>query len=98
MRRTTKVIIGIRSISDANNHTLSEIIPRAEISKIDEAIKETSKPVTGIIIVRMAAVKYFMSDFRGLKANCIPNIAIANATKNETIVRITWRGSKFSIL
>lgn len=52
-------------------------------------MKETSKPVTGIIRARIAAVKYFISDLRGLKANSIPNIAIANATKNETIVRMT---------
>ena len=79
------------SISDANNHTFFAIIPSWGIPKIEAAMKETSKPVTGIIRARIAAVKYLISDPRGLKANCNPKIAIANATKNETIVRITWR-------
>jgi hypothetical protein len=48
-----------------------------------------SKTVTGIISDKMATVKYLISVFWGLKANCIPNIVKAMATKKDTIDRIT---------
>jgi hypothetical protein len=49
----------------------------------------TSKTVTGINSDKMATLKYLISVFWGLNANCIPNIVKANATKKDTIVRMT---------
>jgi hypothetical protein len=49
----------------------------------------TSKTVTGINSDKMAALKYLISVFWGLNANCIPNIVKAMATKKDTIDRTT---------
>jgi hypothetical protein len=49
----------------------------------------TSKTVTGINSDKMATLKYLISAFWGLNANCIPNIVKAMATKKDTIDRTT---------
>ena len=46
----------------------------------------TSKTVTGIISDKMATVKYLISVFWGLNANCIPNIVKAMATKKIQLI------------
>jgi hypothetical protein len=83
------VKIGIRSISDANNHTFFEIKPNVSIPSTLLPTNVISKTVTGIISDKMAMVKYLISVFWGLKANCIPNIVKAMATKKDTIDRTT---------
>jgi hypothetical protein len=83
------VKIGIRSISDANNHTFLEIKPNVSIPSTLLPTNVISKTVTGIISDKMAMVKYLISVFWGLKANCIANIVKAMATKKDTIDRTT---------
>lgn len=94
--RIINVKIGIRSISDANNHTFFEIKPNVSIPSTLLPTNVISKTVTGIISDKMAMVKYLISVFWGLKANCIANIVKAMATKKDTIDRTTWRGADSS--
>jgi hypothetical protein len=87
------VNIGIRSISEANSQTFCEINPKVWIPSTLLPTKVTSSTVTGIISDKMAAVKYLISAFCGLKANCIPNIVKAMATKKDTIDKTTCLGA-----
>jgi hypothetical protein len=87
--RIVSVNIGISSISEANNQTFFEIKPNDSIPRILLPTNVISKTVTGIISDKMATVKYLISVFWGLKANCIPNIVKAMATKKDTIDRTT---------
>ena len=88
--------IGIRSINEANNQTFFEINPNVWIPRTLLLTNVISKTDTGIISDKMAAVKYLISAFCGLKANWIPNIVKAMATKKDTIDRTTWRGADSS--
>jgi len=87
--RIISVNIGIRSITEANNHTFLEIKPIDGIPRTLLPTNVISKTVTGIISDKMATVKYLISVFWGLNANCIPNIVNAMATKKDTIDRTT---------
>jgi len=93
MTRMISVNIGIRSISEANSHTFWEINPNVWILRTLLPTNMTSSTVTGIISDKMAAVKYLISAFCGLKANCIPNIVKAMATKKDTIDKTTCLGA-----
>ena len=88
--------MGIRSINEANNQTFFEINPSVWIPRTLLPTNVISKTDTGIISDKMAAVKYLISAFCGLKANWIPNIVKAMATKKDTIDRTTWRGADSS--
>ena len=94
--RIISVNMGIRSINEANNQTFFEIRPNVWIPRTLLPTNVISKTDTGIISDKMAAVKYLISAFCGLKANWIPNIVKAMATKNDTIERTTWRGADSS--
>jgi len=87
------VNIGIRSISDANSQTFFEIKPSVWNPRILLPTNATSKTVTGITSDKIAAVKYLISVCWGLKANCIPNIVKAMATKKDTIDKTTCLGA-----
>jgi len=93
MIRMISVNIGIRSISDANSQTFFEIKPSVWNPRILLPTNATSKTVTGITSDKIAAVKYLISVCWGLKANCIPNIVKAMATKKDTIDKTTCLGA-----
>ena len=94
--RIISVNMGIRSITEANSQTFFDIKPSVWIPRTLLPTNVISKTDTGIISDKIAAVKYLISVFWGLKANCIPNIVKAMATKKDTIERTTWRGADSS--
>jgi hypothetical protein len=79
----------MRSINEANNHTLVVITANSGIPRILLTMCMISKTVTGIISDRIATLKYLISVFSGRNASCIPKTVNAMATKKDTIVRIT---------